>query len=72
MEDTNMTKAIQSVKRFLVEENGPTAVEYAVLLGLIIIAAIGAVSMLGTSLTTFFGNASEQVPTGEAGAAPTG
>lgn len=56
-----MKKAIQSVKRFLVEENGPTAVEYAVLLGLIIIGAIAIVGTLGGQITNIFTHASDTV-----------
>lgn len=35
------------VRRFLREEDGPTAVEYAVMLAVIILAAIGAVLQTG-------------------------
>ncbi len=38
---------IRRILSFLVDESGPTAVEYAVLLGLILIAVIGAVGTLG-------------------------
>ncbi len=37
---------IKKINRFLQDESGPTAVEYAVMLAMIIIAALGAV--LGT------------------------
>jgi pilus assembly protein Flp/PilA len=40
--------------RFLVQEDGPTAVEYAVMLALIIVVCIGAITTLGgNALTTF-------------------
>jgi pilus assembly protein Flp/PilA len=42
-----MTHALEGFTRFLLGEDGPTAVEYAVLLALIVIAAIGAVRALG-------------------------
>ena len=43
-----MQNAILSVKRFLVSEDGPTAVEYAVMLALILVACITIVTTLGT------------------------
>ena len=43
-----MLHAISSVKRFLVSEDGPTAVEYAVMLALILVACITIVTTLGT------------------------
>jgi pilus assembly protein Flp/PilA len=42
------------VRRFLVSEDGPTAVEYAVMLALIIVACIGIVTSLGTSVSGTF------------------
>lgn len=43
-----MNKIVNSVKRFLVSEDGPTAVEYAVMLALIIVVCLAAVSTVGT------------------------
>jgi pilus assembly protein Flp/PilA len=43
---------------FLRREDGPTAVEYAVMLALIIVVCIAAVSALGTSASNSFCNAS--------------
>jgi pilus assembly protein Flp/PilA len=34
---------------FLTEEDGPTAIEYAVMLSLIVVVCIGAVMTIGTS-----------------------
>jgi pilus assembly protein Flp/PilA len=42
-----MQKWKHSLRNLLVDEGGPTAVEYAVMLALIIIAAIGAVLVTG-------------------------
>ncbi|HCP14069.1 MAG TPA: Flp family type IVb pilin, partial [Planctomycetaceae bacterium] len=39
-----MSKFTASVKKFLVSEDGPTAVEYAVMLALIVVVCIGAVT----------------------------
>lgn len=39
---------------FLKKEDGPTAVEYAVMLALIIIVCIAAVALIGTNTSTQF------------------
>lgn len=39
---------INRLRRFFNDEHGPTAVEYAVMLALIIAVAFGAISQLGT------------------------
>lgn len=39
--------SIQWVKRFLREEDGPTAVEYAVMLALIVVVCLTAIERLG-------------------------
>jgi pilus assembly protein Flp/PilA len=47
-------KAITKVRSFLVSEDGPTAVEYAVMLALILVACITIVQTLGTSVSGTF------------------
>jgi len=42
------------IKTFLHEEDGPTAVEYAVMLSLIIVVCIVAVRAIGTSASSTF------------------
>ena len=49
-----MSAILRPVGRFLESEDGPTAVEYAVMLALVIIAAVTAISGLGTKLTSTF------------------
>ena len=44
----------KKVQRFLVSEDGPTAVEYAVMLALIVIVCLTAISSLGTSAQNTF------------------
>jgi pilus assembly protein Flp/PilA len=41
---------------FLKDEDGPTAVEYAVMLALIIVVCIGAITALGTAANNTFTN----------------
>ena len=42
--------------RFLTAEDGPTAVEYAVMLALIIVVCIGAITTLGGNANKTFSN----------------
>ncbi|MHB0960959.1 MAG: Flp family type IVb pilin [Pirellulaceae bacterium] len=44
------------VQRFLVSEDGPTAVEYAVMLALIIVVCLTAIGTIGTNANTTFTN----------------
>ena len=44
----------KKVQRFLVSEDGPTAVEYAVMLALIVIVCLTAISSLGSSAKNTF------------------
>jgi pilus assembly protein Flp/PilA len=49
------------VRRFMVSEDGPTAVEYAVMLALIVIVCLSAISTLGTNAKTTFTNVAASV-----------
>ena len=49
-----MRKFGQSVVSFLKDESGPTAVEYAVMLALIIVVCITAITTLGTNANNTF------------------
>jgi pilus assembly protein Flp/PilA len=49
-----MRKLGKLVVNFLKREDGPTAVEYAVMLALIIVVCIGAITTLGTNAKTTF------------------
>ena len=51
-----MRKFLGHVREFLAREDGPTAVEYAVMLALIIVVCIGAISTLGANSKTTFQN----------------
>jgi pilus assembly protein Flp/PilA len=44
----------ESVLKFLAAEDGPTAVEYAVMLALIIVVCIAAITALGTNANNTF------------------
>jgi pilus assembly protein Flp/PilA len=52
----------ERVRRFLVSEDGPTAVEYAVMLALIIIVCVGAISLVGTKASSTFTYSADSLP----------
>lgn len=56
-----MKSLLHSVKRFIVSEDGPTAVEYAVMLALIIVVCLTAIQAVGTGASTTFTNVSTQL-----------
>ncbi len=51
----------QRVYRFLASEDGPTAVEYAVMLALIIVVALTAIQTLGQNANNTFNNVAGQI-----------
>ena len=59
-----MSNFLTRAKNFLRSEDGPTATEYAVMLALIIIVALGAITGLGTTVDTIFTNVDASLPTG--------
>jgi pilus assembly protein Flp/PilA len=59
-----MQRLVASLGRFLREEDGPTAVEYAVMLALIIVVCIAAITTLGTNASNTFSNASLNIAAG--------
>lgn len=56
-----MRSAILGMRRFLKSEDGPTAVEYAVMLALIVIVCLTAINSLGTNANTTFSNAANSL-----------
>ena len=51
-----VSKLYQAMARFLKAEDGPTAVEYAVMLALIIVVCIGSITLLGKNANNTFSN----------------
>jgi pilus assembly protein Flp/PilA len=51
-----MSPYVRAIHAFLKSEDGPTAVEYAVMLALIIVVCIGAITTLGNNANTVYGN----------------
>jgi pilus assembly protein Flp/PilA len=62
-----MISFLNRAKSFLTSEDGPTATEYAVMLALIIIVALGAITGLGTTVSGVFTNVDGALPTGGGG-----
>ncbi len=58
-----MKSLATKLHRFLVSEDGPTAVEYAVMLALIIIVCLTAISAIGTNANTTFDTVAQSLGT---------
>ncbi len=56
-----MKSLAQKVQRFLASEDGPTAVEYAVMLALIVIVCLTAIQAIGTNANSTFNNVANQL-----------
>jgi pilus assembly protein Flp/PilA len=56
-----MNNLVNALKRFVVSEDGPTAVEYAVMLGLIVVAIVTIVGQLATSVSGTFSTVSSSL-----------
>jgi pilus assembly protein Flp/PilA len=59
---TPMSNFLRYAKRFLVNEDGPTAVEYAVMLALIIVVCITAIQAIGTNANATFNSVAQSLP----------
>jgi len=63
-----MQNFVNRFKSFLKSEDGPTATEYAVMLALIIIVALGAIGTLGSSVNQAFTDINSGLNTAGVGA----
>jgi pilus assembly protein Flp/PilA len=61
-----MLKFANSVRQFVVSEDGPTAVEYAVMLALIVVVCLVSIQAIGTNANLTFDKVATAV--GNAGA----
>ena len=61
-----MGKLGQHLVNFLKNEDGPTAVEYAVMLALIIVVCIAAITALGSNANQTFNNTNLNIAAGNA------
>jgi pilus assembly protein Flp/PilA len=56
-----MKKLAKKMQQFLVSEDGPTAVEYAVMLALIVIVCLTAIRAIGTNANATFNEVATQL-----------
>jgi pilus assembly protein Flp/PilA len=56
-----MKSLTSKVQRFLASEDGPTAVEYAVMLALIVIVCLTAIQAIGTNANQTFQDIADQL-----------
>jgi pilus assembly protein Flp/PilA len=54
-------KLLNAVKTFLKSEDGPTAVEYAVMLALIVIVCLTAIQAIGTNANVTFNSVAQKL-----------
>jgi pilus assembly protein Flp/PilA len=59
-----MREFAKNVVKFVKAEDGPTAVEYAVMLALIIVVCIGTITALGQNANATFQTVSSALPSG--------
>jgi len=59
-----MPKWFSQVRKFLKSEDGPTAVEYAVMLALIIVVCLTAIQAIGTNANATFQSVASKLPSG--------
>ncbi|QDU25958.1 Flp/Fap pilin component [Anatilimnocola aggregata] len=64
LEKEQMKNLALKVQRFLVSEDGPTAVEYAVMLALIVIVCLTAIQAIGTNANATFNSVAAKLPAG--------
>lgn len=57
----NMSNFANEVQRFWESEDGPTAVEYAVVLALIVVTCLAAITSIGSRAKSTFTNVSTQL-----------
>ncbi len=56
-----MQNFANKVQRFLKSEDGPTAVEYAVMLALIVVTCLSAITAIGSNAKGTFNNVANQL-----------
>jgi pilus assembly protein Flp/PilA len=58
-----MKKFATKIQKFMKSEDGPTAVEYAIMLALIVIVCLTAIQAVGTAANSAFQDVSTQMTT---------
>lgn len=62
-----MKKFMTKIQKFMQSEDGPTAVEYAIMLALIVIVCLTAIQAVGTTANTAFQNITTDLTTAGVG-----
>ena len=57
-----MNKLLLGVRHLIVSEDGPTAVEYAVMLALIVVVCLASITTIGTRANLVFNDISNALP----------
>jgi pilus assembly protein Flp/PilA len=57
-----MRKLTSAIWSFLAAEDGPTAVEYAIMLSLVLLVCIAAIATVGTQTNSLFQKAASSLP----------
>ena len=57
-----MNKLLLRVRHLLVSEDGPTAVEYAVMLALIVVVCLSTITTIGTRANSTFNSIANSLP----------
>jgi pilus assembly protein Flp/PilA len=58
---TLMLSTLKKIRTFLRSEDGPTAVEYAVMLALIVVVCLVAITSIGTQASATFSNVAASI-----------
>ena len=56
-----MKSLLMKTRRFLESEDGPTAVEYAVMLSLIVVVCLNAITAIGTRASSVFSKVANSI-----------
>jgi pilus assembly protein Flp/PilA len=56
-----MKSLLMKARRFLESEDGPTAVEYAVMLSLIVVVCLNAITTIGTRASSVFSKVANSI-----------
>ncbi len=59
-----MNASLTYFRKLICAEDGPTAVEYAILLAVIVVAAVGGLSLFGVHMDNIYTMVSSTVPLG--------
>lgn len=62
-----MKNIVSKVQRFLKSEDGPTAVEYAIMLALIVIVCLTAIQAIGTNASAAFSDIADDLDSARSG-----